>query len=153
MSCILYSKGSYNALAKNPLFRHICQRDRNLVPEEVADSWYNLNVQAYNRRYSEAIDPVANALAGVDFEFKDKLTGKFSDLYFLMGRIDYQLSDGEFEGEHARPRDRNAYRDFLAFKEHIAHKTIERLGPLEPVQIPNNAISLMDMIQTGKGKR
>jgi hypothetical protein len=151
MSCILYSKSSYDYLAKNPLFRHICQRDLNVNPVEVACTWWSLNVRAYKRRYNEEVDSVALSLEGgePEFEFKERLTGKYTDLYKLMGRIDYQLVDGEFE----KTDDADLYQKFLDFREYVADKAIERLGPLEPVQIPNNAISLMDMIQTGKGKR
>jgi len=149
MSCILYSKSSYDYLAKNPLFRHICQRDLRDVPERITNSWWTLNVEAFKRRYNEEIDPVGLCLGAIDPEFKAGLTGKYSDLYRLMGRIDYQLVDGEFEGTEYGGQ----YKAFLAFREYVADKAIERLGALEPVQIPNNAISLMDMIQTGKGRQ
>jgi hypothetical protein len=149
MSCILYSKASYNTLAKNPLFRHICRIDLQVEPERIADNWYSLNVKAYKCRYNEEIDPVAMCLAEPDYEFTEKLTGKYTDLYHLMGRINYQLLDGNFE----KTEDSGTYEAFLDFREHVAHKAIEILGRLEPVQISNNAISLMDMIMTGKGTR
>ena len=152
MSCILYSRASYRALAKNPLFRHVCQRDFNLVPEQVTDAWFNLNIQAFKRRYDE-VDPVASGLAGIDHEFNSLMTGKYTDLYRLMGRIDYQLADGEFDRDDANAGDKAAYADFLNFRDRLAYTAIEKLAPYEPVQIPNNAISLMDMISTGKGKR
>src|SRR5690242_15951159 len=105
MSCILYSKASYLALAKTPIVQAMW-RDRFAHHYDSAESMmtalHELNVRAYCTRYEredyDANMAVADLDLGICYEFCDLLDCHseplvYAELYHLLGRIEYQCCD------------------------------------------------------------
>jgi hypothetical protein len=109
MSCILYNKASYSALAHSPLFWS-AWRDLLMsyydTPELAAEAFFNLNVKAfcdrYEGRYEEEREGAA-ASPHIDSVFADYIkaekTGRrelaLAALWTLFKGIEYQCSDAD----------------------------------------------------------
>jgi len=107
MSCILYSKRSYELLSKSRLFWEVW-RDLLLSyyesPEAAAEAFFNLNVRAFCDRYegryeeereeaarNERVDSVFQAFA--DAERRGQHAPALAALWCLASRVEYQCSD------------------------------------------------------------
>lgn len=111
MSCILYLKGAYLAIAKTGTFRAAWTAVASevfLTPECFADALFELNARAYQDRYgsgpqaTEILPEIEAARADIsdDYEFSEFITAEesepgeaFTALFTLLGRISYQCSD------------------------------------------------------------
>jgi hypothetical protein len=104
MSCILFSKASYDAIAKTPTVSNMWNEMLTCSyssPKEYTDALFNLNKQAYKDRYS--IDHVDDDINSdpIDYEFDDFLNADpkkddkttLAHFYKLLSRIQYQCSD------------------------------------------------------------
>lgn len=101
MSCILFSRVSFLALAGDSRFQELCEK-ASIKRNEIADTLFKINVAAYFARYcgvdGDAIhDEVADASthSRVNHEFMDYLRGErsFTTLRYLFLRIDYQSAE------------------------------------------------------------
>ncbi len=102
MSCILYSKASYTALGQNFLFDSFVKDSfRGKTGAEMAETIWKLNCEAFAHRYSDSDDDIRMASEDdhIDYEFKENLDNRYSTLWALLSRIDYQISDHPEYGE------------------------------------------------------
>ena len=97
MSVILYSRSSYEALTANSDFQYHC-RQHCLDPKEFASDLYRLNCNSFDHRYRDSDS--ANDDPHIDSDFERYLpSGRFTDLYRLLCRIDYQVCEYDRENE------------------------------------------------------
>jgi Large polyvalent protein associated domain 29 len=97
MSCILYSKGSYDALASLESFRQTWWAVASVgfdSPESFASTLFELNCTAFGDRYQNAGEEIESARedSTVDYAFSET-SDDFKGLHSLLKGIDYQCSD------------------------------------------------------------
>jgi hypothetical protein len=151
MSCILYNKASYDKLGANLLFDEIC-RDLYDVKtgEAMAAILWKLNCEAYECRYghheSVGDEILESELDPNGDEFKESLDNRYSTLWKLISRIDYQIAD------HPRYRDKNfAPVQTLESLQHvIARKMADHY---EKVEVPHYAPNTISLLQLARQTR
>jgi hypothetical protein len=102
MSVILFTRASYDRLARDRNFDDACRAVGIHDAASFAADLFTLNCNSYCTRYADGPDWVDGAAADqtCDHEFTERLaTGRATDLWRLLGRIDYQVCDFDHGNE------------------------------------------------------